>query len=91
MPLNTLNLYLKKGYKQFGIDVKGFDFNTGYYTCVQCKYTNELSLDNLQKAINDFKTGPHAKVSNRFIITTNTDLSSDKFEPKEVKKFNILN
>ena len=78
--LNTLNLYLKKGYKQFGIDIKGFDFNTGYYTCVQCKLVDKFNPPDLQSAIDEFKKGTQSAISNRFILVISTDLNTDKFE-----------
>lgn len=78
--LNTLNLYLKKGYKQFGIDLKGFDFNTGYYTCVQCKKVEKFSTTDRQAAIDEFKEGTQAAISNRFILTVSVDLNDDKSE-----------
>jgi hypothetical protein len=80
LKLNTFNLYLKKGYEQEGIDIKGFDFNTGRYSCVQCKHVETLTLPELKKLIEKFKSGGFYNKTSRFILTTTADLTDKKIE-----------
>jgi hypothetical protein len=80
LKLNTFNLYLRKGYEQHGIDIKGFDFGTGLYTCIQCKHTQSLSLKGLKELIREFRDGIFYSKSNKFILTTTADLCEKEIE-----------
>ncbi|GAA4461798.1 hypothetical protein GCM10023093_07180 [Nemorincola caseinilytica] len=73
-PKINWDLYLKSGNKQHGIDIKGFDYDTGKDICIQCKFTPELSLANLKDLLREFEEGTLRATTRKFILATTSDL-----------------
>ncbi len=48
MPSMNMDLYLKSGNKQHGIDIKTFDFSNVKNICIQCKKYEKLDLSDLK-------------------------------------------
>jgi len=80
VPECNFDEYLKKGQKQDGIDLLGFNKNDGSFFCIQCKKVNELSLADLDNIVKEFLAGEYGKKSTQFVITTSADLQSSKLQ-----------
>lgn len=95
-PSLNLDLYLKKGNKQHGIDIKAFNLVDGKNLCIQCKNYNVIKLSGLKKTIAEFKNGEFFRKTSVFIIATRANLQKKELkdyldkETQEFKSVNIL-
>ena len=74
MPTMNMDLYIKNGNKQHGIDIKTFKFSNGKNICIQCKHYPTIKLSVLKQLIKEFKEGIYFKNTSRFIVATSADL-----------------
>lgn len=66
--LQNVREYLSQGYKQEGIDIRGFDKNDGRYVYIQCKKVKSFTARDTEKAISLFESGEFFEDSKTFIL-----------------------
>ncbi|MGN6567463.1 MAG: NACHT domain-containing protein [Flavipsychrobacter sp.] len=82
-----LNIYLKEGNKQQGIDIREFNYETNKYLCIQCKYTKEIGrktdrekIELIDEAIEKFLKGTFKDKSDKYILVANEDFQTEKIQ-----------
>lgn len=66
--LQNVREYLSQGYKQEGIDIRGFDKNDGRYVYIQCKKVKSFTARDTEKSISLFESGEFFEDSKTFIL-----------------------
>lgn len=90
--LQNVREYLSQGYKQEGIDIRGFDKNDGQYVYIQCKKVKSFTARDTEKAISLFESGEFFEDSKIFIlcVTSQVDRKYEDVIKKTEKKFQQL-
>ena len=89
MPDMNMDLYLKNGNKQDGIDIYTFNFSNGKNICIQCKHAL-LTLQDLKNIISEFESGKFFRKTDKFIVTTTADLQKENLRSyidQQVERF----
>ncbi len=79
-PHTQFSLHLGHGQKQDGIDIIGFDTETGKNFCIQNKRAQSFSPSDVKNAINEFIGNRYLEISSIFLLTVSCHLQSDEIQ-----------